>query len=86
MKHEVSMDVGSREVPLALSGRQLAEKLGVSLRHVRRGDAAGWLPRPIRIGRSVRWPVEEIHAWMKAGAPPRRQWEHIRDRQNGRRH
>lgn len=76
-------DVQQLDPPLALSAGQLAARLGVSLRHVRRMDSAGLLPQPIRLGRSVRWPVHGPHgieAWLAAGAPDRRQWEQLRDR------
>jgi len=69
--------------PLAYSARQLAERLGVSLRHVRRMDSAGLLPRPCRLGRAVRWPAEDVQAWLRAGSPDRRHWEGTRAR-NGR--
>jgi predicted DNA-binding transcriptional regulator AlpA len=38
-------------------------------------DAAGLLPKPVRIGHSVRWSVEEIKRWIAAGAPCRVEWE-----------
>lgn len=66
--------------PLALSGEQLARALGVSLRHVRRMDSAGRLPKPITLGRSVRWPLHGpggIQAWLAAGCPDRKTWERI---------
>ena len=80
MKHEAHRDVETLETPLALSASQLANQLGVSLRHIRRMDSAQMLPRPIRLGRSIRWPVEEVHNWLKNGAPDRRRWEQIKDR------
>lgn len=60
---------------IAVDARGLAEMLGVSLRHIRRLDSAGRLPRGIRLGHAVRWPVAEIHAWLGAGAPDRDSWE-----------
>jgi len=85
MKQKVNADAGPFHSPLAFSATELADRLGVSLRHVRRMDAAQLLPKPIRLGRSVRWPVDEMGAWLKAGAPDRRRWEQLRERQ-GRRH
>ena len=64
--------------PLALSAVELARLLGVSLRHVRRLDSAGKLPKPIRLGRAVRWRVNEVNDWMAVGAPDRRTWETIK--------
>jgi len=83
MSRERNTDV-RQDRPLALSARQLAERLGVSLRHVRRMDSAGLLPRPVRLGRAVRWPVDEVDGWLKAGAPDRRRWEGIKGRRPGR--
>jgi len=60
---------------LAVSARQLAVMLGVSLRQVWRLNASGMLPRPIRLGGSVRWNRREILDWFKSGCPDRRTWE-----------
>ena len=62
---------------LALDARQLGNALNLSLRAIRRADSAGRLPRPVRVGRSVRWPVEEIRRWLAAGAPRREVWEQL---------
>jgi predicted DNA-binding transcriptional regulator AlpA len=42
-------------------------------------DAAGRLPAPVRIGGSVRWRLDEIRAWLDAGAPDRATWARVRD-------
>jgi excisionase family DNA binding protein len=60
---------------LAYSASELAGKLRVSLRHLRRMHAAGKLPRPVRLGRSVRWSTRDIDTWLMAGAPDRKAWE-----------
>ena len=60
--------------PLACSADELAQRLGISVRHLRRMDASGLLPSPVRLGRSVRWPVAEIDEWLAAGAPDRKTW------------
>ena len=60
---------------LAVGARRLGEMLGLSERTVRRLDAAGKLPRPIQIGGSVRWRLDEIATWLHAGAPSRDKWE-----------
>ena len=84
MKQDASMEVGREQAPLAISARQLATRMGVSLRHIRRADSAGLIPRPVHIGRSVRWPLHEINGWLTAGAPDRRTWEQMKGRQNER--
>lgn len=60
---------------LAVSARQLAEMLGISLRQAWRLSAAGKLPKPIRLGGSVRWNLAEVQQWFAAGCPDRRTWE-----------
>jgi len=50
---------------------ELAEFLGVSTATVRRMDASGRLPRPVRFNRAVRWDRWTIEEWLAAGAPPR---------------
>ncbi len=65
----------------AITAKELAKMLTVSLRHIRRLDSAGKLPRPVRIGRCVRWPKDEICRWIEAGTPNRKKWEIIRKQQ-----
>lgn len=65
---------------IAVSAKQLATMLGLSLRTIRTMDAAGKLPRPVKLGaRSVRWRVRDIDDWLAAGCPGRAQWEAVRD-------
>lgn len=40
-------------------------------------DASGKLPKPVRIGRSVRWRREELRDWIQEGCPRRREWSRI---------
>ena len=63
------------EERIVLSADDLAHRLGVSVRHVRRMDVAGKLPQPVRIGGCVRWPVDKIDAWIRANCPNRRVFE-----------
>lgn len=60
---------------MAISARDLAVMLGVSLRQVWRLNASGKLPRPLRIGGSVRWNHDEIKRWFVGGCPDRQTWE-----------
>lgn len=64
---------------LALTAAEVANRLGISQRHFWSMVAAGRVPRPFRLGRSVRWVAEELEAWLRAGAPPLDRWERIRD-------
>ena len=61
--------------PLVVDARRLAVLLCAGIRTVRTWDAAGKLPAPIRIGGRVVWRVDEIRAWLAAGAPNRDVWE-----------
>jgi len=78
MVKEVQANVGSADGILALSADGLAQRLGVSLRHIRRMDSSARLPRPLRLGASVRWSMAEIEAWLAAGAPDRRAWDSMK--------
>ena len=42
---------------------------GCSTRHVYRLADAGSMPRPIRLGKLVRWRRAELEAWIAAGCP-----------------
>ena len=59
---------------LALSAAELAERLSVSVRHIRRMHSSGELPTPIHRGRCVRWSVAEIEAWLAASEKDRKTW------------
>jgi excisionase family DNA binding protein len=57
---------------------EMAKLLGISRAHAARLNAAGRLPRGVRLGRCVRWNVAELHAWTSAGCPARERWEAMR--------
>lgn len=65
--------------PLAVDAKRLAALLCCGVRTVRTWDAAGKLPAPCRISGRVLWKLDEIRAWLDAGAPDRDQWAAIRD-------
>jgi len=60
---------------LLVSAKQAAAMCGKSLRTWRTWDAAGWIPRPVRIGRSTLWRANELREWVAAGCPRRAEWE-----------
>jgi prophage regulatory protein len=74
---ETAMDQ-PRKTPLqqalAISASVLADMLNVSLRQVWRLNSAGKLPRPVRLGGSVRWNRAEVTAWFEAGCPDHEAW------------
>ncbi len=66
---------------MLLTVRDLAARLQCSPRKVRGLLSAGKLPTPVRVGRSVRWLASEIDGWLRAGCPPRDQWEAMQARE-----
>lgn len=63
---------------LALSAEDVAKALGISRAHVWKLESRGELPRPVRLGRAVRWSKKDIEEWLAAGAPSRDRWELMR--------
>jgi predicted DNA-binding transcriptional regulator AlpA len=61
--------------PLLVTARQAAAMCGKSLRTWRTWDAGGWIPRPVRIGRSTLWRADELRRWVAAGCARRAEWE-----------
>ncbi len=55
----------------------LAEKLDVHRVTIRKWQTSGKIPAPIRIGRTVKWRLSEVDAWITAGCPARSKWESI---------
>jgi predicted DNA-binding transcriptional regulator AlpA len=67
-------------------GKIACELATVSLRTWRHWDALEKIPAPIRLGtRTVVWDLDEIEAWMAAGAPSRDEWEVIKAAQASKR-
>lgn len=60
---------------IALSAEEVADALGISRAHVWKLHSIGKLPRPVRLGRVVRWDRKILEAWLAAGAPSRDRWE-----------
>lgn len=66
------------EPALAISASDLATLLGISRRHLLALHSQGKIPSPVHLGRSVRWDVDEVRAWLAAGAPDRDRWKKMR--------
>jgi predicted DNA-binding transcriptional regulator AlpA len=64
--------------PLLVGAKMAALLCGKCLRTWRAWNAAGWIPRPVRIGRSTLWRLDELKAWTAAGCPRREEWELIK--------
>ena len=59
---------------LAVDAKEAAALLGISERHFRDLNTTGRVPEPIRLGKSPRWSVDELRAWLAAGGPARERW------------
>jgi predicted DNA-binding transcriptional regulator AlpA len=80
-RHPVAPDLPTPEPnddPILIDAEGLAKILMVTVRHVRRMDAGGDLPAPIRLGRLVRWRRDEILKWLAADCPDRMKWKVMR--------
>ena len=64
---------------ILVSAGDLGDMMNISVRHIRRMDAAGKLPKPVRLGHCVRWRADEIQAWLSAGAPKRDVWRTMQE-------
>lgn len=72
----MSTTTNSRESAcLAVPVSEVARILGISVRHVWALLAEDRLPRPVRLGRSTLWRLEELRKWVEAGCPRREEWE-----------
>ena len=58
-----------KDSPTLISVCDVAEMLQVSPRTVFRLADAGKIPRPLKIGKSVRWKRAELEQWIEAGCP-----------------
>ena len=72
-----SLEENSRQA-LTAPAPEVARLLGISERHLWALNSSGRVPRPLRLGRAVRWSVEELRDWIAAGAPERTRWEAMR--------
>jgi len=53
--------------PLLVNASEVARMLSISKTTLWRLRASGRLPRPIRIGGSIRWKMTEIRSWIEVG-------------------
>lgn len=60
--------------PLAVNATNAAALIGISRASFYAAWRAGKAPEGLMIGRRRLWGVEELKAWIAAGAPPRSAW------------
>ncbi len=64
---------------LVIDTKDLAKLLGVSTRHIASMRYKQLLPNTVRLGTSVRFILEEIEAWLRAGCPNMEDWENMKE-------
>ena len=63
---------------LLIDTRETAKLLNVSDRTIWTMNSSGKMPKAIRVGRAVRWSLDELKDWIAEGCPPRVTWEQRR--------
>ena len=58
-----------------LTAKQVGLMLALSKRQIFRLNAAGKLPRPVKIGGAVRWKLADIIRWQDLNCPDRSVFE-----------
>ena len=58
-----------------INANELADILGISMRHLWRMKAAGELPKPVHLRNSVRWVLSDIERWLSMGCPSKTKFE-----------
>ena len=66
---------GGANVAELMTIGDVAKTLRLSIRAAWRANAAGFLPRPLKVGKATRWRSAELTAWVRAGMPVRSVWE-----------
>jgi predicted DNA-binding transcriptional regulator AlpA len=60
---------------LLIDSKALSKLLDLSQGTIYTMEKEGRMPAAIRIGKAVRWGLEEITAWIEAGCPDRANWQ-----------
>jgi excisionase family DNA binding protein len=67
-------EVAAPEASKLIDSAEVSRMIGVSYRTIWRLKDAGKLPKPVSIGRLVRWRRDEIEQWIAAGCPAVHRW------------
>ena len=63
------------EFGLLIDMREASKLLKVSQRTIYAMHSQGRMPKPIRIGSAIRWPYNQLKAWVDSGCPETNQWK-----------
>jgi predicted DNA-binding transcriptional regulator AlpA len=58
-----------------ISAGTLAGMLAISVRSVWRYRSAGKLPKPLEVGASLRWRLDDVRKWISLGCPDQKRFE-----------
>lgn len=63
--NETTLEAPPELIPI----KEVARMCGISERHTNRLRDRGLMPRPVRLGGSIRWRRTEIEKWIADGCP-----------------
>lgn len=69
MEREEELDYPAAVPDGMLTKQQLAARLRISVRHLEKLVRLGQIPRPVNLGRCVRFVGSAVNAWMIGGCP-----------------
>ena len=76
--HRLITDLNATRAEL-LTAAGVGTLLGISRAQAWKLHSSGKLPLPLYLGsKTPRWRVEELRAWIAAGAPCRQRWEQMK--------
>ena len=58
-----------------LTAKNLGQLLALSKRQISRLNSCGKLPKPLKIGGSIRWDCRTVEEWVLLGCPDRAEFE-----------
>ncbi len=65
----MSLEIGPVSEPLLITVDEFADLMQLSVRTIWRLCSSGQVPKPVRIGGTVRWRHEEVRKWIADGCP-----------------
>lgn len=68
MAHAILCNCGVSPLIRLISAKELAERLGISIRTLEDLIVRGEIPSPMRFGRARRWEPELVERWIKKKA------------------
>jgi prophage regulatory protein len=76
---QTSQNGQTKQTCQLLTAKAVGEMLSLSKRQIFRLNSCGKLPKPLRIGGSVRWANSTIRSWIELSCPDRKVFEAIQE-------